>query len=170
MEIVKATLTDLEELKTLSRKTFCETFADQNTKENMQQYLDTEFAREKLLREISNTDSEFHLARLENKCIGYLKINFSSAQTELKENHGMEVERIYVQKEFLGKNIGQLLLTKALETAKEKNMNYVWLGVWEKNLRAIRFYEKNGFVKFSTHLFKVGKDEQTDVMMRKFLK
>lgn len=167
LEIIRATISHLEDLKVLSRQTFFETFAAQNTKENMQQYLDMEFAEEKLTREISNPDSEFYLARLENKSIGYLKINFADAQTQLKENNGMEVERIYVQKEFLGKNVGQFLFTKALETATKKNMDYIWLGVWEKNLRAIKFYEKNGFAKFSTHFFKVGEDEQTDVMMRK---
>ena len=82
----------------------------------------------------------------------------------------MEVERIYVLKEFHGKQIGQILFDKALEIAKEKKINYLWLGAWEKNPRAIRFYEKNGFVQFSTHLFKVGADEQTDVMMRRELK
>jgi len=170
VQIVKAELMNLEDLRTLGRKTFSDSFASGNTKENMQQYLDAEFSSEKLLREISDLDSEFYLARLENKLIGYLKVNFAGAQTELKENKGMEIERIYVLKEFQGKAVGQLLFLKALEMAKQKDVDYLWLGVWEKNTGAIRFYKKNGFVPFNTHIFKVGADEQTDIMMKKNLK
>jgi ribosomal protein S18 acetylase RimI-like enzyme len=169
MEISKATLSDLKELQTLSRKTFFETFSSGNTEENMREYLDVEFAEQKMKNELSNIDSVFYLAKEKDKLIGYLKINFANAQTELKEEKGMEVERIYVLKEFHGKNVGQLLFDKALEIAKAKNMDYLWLGVWEKNPRAIRFYEKNGFVQFGKHVFKVGADEQTDVMMRREL-
>ena len=170
IQIVKVSFSHLEELRILSIQTFFETFASVNTKENLRLYLEMEFAKEKMKKEFYNIDSEFYIARLENKSIGYLKINFGKVQTELKENNGMEVERIYVLKDFLGKNVGQLLFDKALEIAKEKKMDYLWLGVWERNLRAIRFYEKNGFSKFDTHLFKVGKDEQTDIMMKRQLR
>jgi ribosomal protein S18 acetylase RimI-like enzyme len=100
------------------------------------------------------------------KTIGYLKLNFGAAQTELKNEQSLEIERIYVLKEFHGKNIGQLLYDKAIQIAKEKNVNYVWLGVWEENLRAINFYKKNGYVAFDKHIFKLGDDEQTDIMMK----
>ena len=69
-------------------------------------------------------------------------------------------------KEFHGKKVGQFLYDKAIELAKEKNVDYVWLGVWEKNQRAIRFYEKNGFVIFDKHIFKLGNDAQTDILMK----
>ncbi|MFD2832491.1 GNAT family N-acetyltransferase [Christiangramia antarctica] len=69
-------------------------------------------------------------------------------------------------KEFHGKKVGKMLYDKAIELAKEKNIDNVWLGVWEENLRAIRFYEKNGFVAFDKHIFKLGNDEQTDIMMK----
>ena len=168
-KIIKADIFRLKELQVLGRQTFFETFVSGNTEENMRQYLDMEFDKEKMERELSNPESEFYLAQEKNKSIGYLKINFGKTQTELKEKNGMEIERIYVLKEFHGKNAGQLLFDKALEIAKEKKVDYLWLGVWEKNPRAIRFYEKNGFVQFGTHLFKVGADEQTDVMMRREL-
>jgi len=82
----------------------------------------------------------------------------------------MEIERIYVLKDFHGKNIGQLLFEKAIELATQKNANYIWLGVWEENPRAINFYKKNGFVEFDKHIFVLGDDEQTDIMMRLELK
>lgn len=95
-----------------------------------------------------------------------MKLNFGAAQNELKNKQCLEIERIYVLKEYHGKKIGQLLYDKAIQIAKEKNVNYVWLGVWEKNLRAINFYKKNGFVGFDKHIFKLGDDEQTDIMMK----
>src|SRR5688572_7441838 len=148
MELVKATLSHLPDLQELGKKTFFETFASVNTEENMNQYLDTNFSFKKLTMEISTPDSEFYLANLNRSFIGYLKINFNNAQTELKENDGMEIERIYVLKEYHGKQVGQILFDKAMAIAKEKNLHYLWLGVWEKNAKAIRFYEKNGFIPF----------------------
>lgn len=169
IEILRATPSDLQELLTLGRQTFFESFAWGNSEENMHHYLDTEFTVEKLKREISDPGSEFYLARSQNKFIGYLKINTGQAQTELKESHGLEVERIYVLKEFQGRQTGQILFDKALARAKEKNREYIWLGVWEKNAKAIRFYEKNGLIPFGTHGFKVGKDEQNDILMKRVL-
>ena len=170
IKLVKGNLSHLPDLQVLGKQTFFETFASANTEANMRQYLETNFSVEKLKLELSDSDSEFHLAQLNTSFIGYLKINFNKAQTELKENHGLEIERIYVLKEYHGKQVGQILFNKAMEMAREKNMNYVWLGVWEKNLKAIRFYEKNGFAVFNTHVFKVGQDEQKDLMMKRKLK
>ena len=94
------------------------------------------------------------------------KINFGQSQTELQDDTALEIERIYVLKEFHGKKVGQVLYEKAIEIAKQKNAHYVWLGVWEENPRAISFYKKNGFVEFDKHIFKLGDDEQTDIMMK----
>jgi diamine N-acetyltransferase len=71
-----------------------------------------------------------------------------------------------VLKEFHGKNVGKLLYEKALHIARQKNAGYVWLGVWEENHRAIRFYKKNGFKEFDKHIFRLGNDNQTDIMMK----
>jgi ribosomal protein S18 acetylase RimI-like enzyme len=98
--------------------------------------------------------------------IGYLKLNFGQSQTELQDNRALEIERIYVLKEFHGKSVGQLLYAKASQIARQKRADYVWLGVWEENPRAISFYKKNGFIEFDKHVFLLGKDEQTDIMMK----
>ena len=170
IKLFKISLADLKELQELGKKTFYESFAADNTADNMQYYLDTNFTDEKLGEEINNPYSEFYFAKIDDEAIGYLKINSGTAQTELQDDDkALELERIYVLQEFQGKKIGQILFDKALEVAKEKNADYIWLGVWEKNLKAIRFYEKNGFVSFGTHLFKLGDDEQTDIIMRLIL-
>ncbi|WP_409417899.1 N-acetyltransferase family protein [Flavobacterium sp. PS2] len=162
----KVTIADIEKLQNIGRQTFLETFSLPNTEENMNNYLSSSFAFDKLKKEIENPDSKFFFAVLNNEVIGYLKVNSGKAQTELGDNNALEIERIYVSKEFLGKKVGQLLYDKALQIAKEKNVGYVWLGVWEENHRALAFYKKNGFVEFDKHIFKLGNDPQTDIMMK----
>ena len=132
----------------------------------MRNYLEEGFSKEKLTAELKNKDSEFYFATLEDEVIGYLKVNFGESQTELKDSKALEIERIYVSKEFHGKSVGQILYDKAIEIAKQKGSEYVWLGVWEENPRAISFYKKNGFVEFDKHIFRLGDDEQTDIMMK----
>ncbi|GIV44712.1 MAG: N-acetyltransferase [Bacteroidia bacterium] len=166
IEIRKVTTNDLEELQKIGRMTFYETFASGNTEENMNKYLDEAFSFTKLTTELSDNNAEFYFATLDNKVIGYLKLNFGQSQTELQDNKAVEIERIYVLKEYHGKGVGQLLYDKAIKIARQKNAEYVWLGVWEENPRAINFYKKNGFVEFDKHIFKLGNDEQTDIMMK----
>lgn len=79
----------------------------------------------------------------------------------------MEISRLYVLEEFLGIGLGKDLLDYAFDFARKQGLEYVWLGVWEKNARAIRFYEKNGLVKFGTHPFPFGDEIQTDWLMKK---
>jgi diamine N-acetyltransferase len=166
INIKKVLLSDIDQLQIISRLTFRETFSVYNTKENIAKYLEEEFSIEKLITELNDKNAEFYFALLGNDVIGYLKINFGQSQTELKDQKGVEIERIYVLQEYLGKKVGQLLYEKAVQIAKQKNAEYVWLGVWEENQRAINFYKKNSFVAFDKHIFKLGNDEQTDIMMK----
>ncbi|GGH06638.1 GNAT family N-acetyltransferase [Sphingobacterium alkalisoli] len=172
MEIIlhKVTLNDIEQLQKIGKETFSETFSRSNTEENMKKYLAEGFSVETLTDEVNNENSAFYFALSENKVVGYLKINFGASQTELKDEKAIEIERIYVLKEFHGKKVGQILYGKAMEVAQQKGSDYVWLGVWEENPRAISFYKKNGFIEFDRHVFKLGDDEQTDIMMKLKLK
>jgi ribosomal protein S18 acetylase RimI-like enzyme len=165
IKIKKVQFLDLNKLQEIGRKTFIETFSEDNTEADMKKYLDESFSDDKLILELNNQHSEFYFAELDTKVIGYLKINFAQAQTENIHQRSLEIERIYVSKEFHGKKIGQILFDKALQITKQKDLNYLWLGVWEKNTRAINFYKKNGFVEFDKHIFKLGNDEQTDILM-----
>ena len=166
MKIRKINIDDLETLRYLSIQTFKETFEEVNTEEDMQKYLDENLSLERLKSELENLDSEFYFIENENKNLGYLKLNFENAQTEKVEENYFEIERIYVLKAFLGQKIGQILFDKAIEIGREKNLEYVWLGVWEENHRAIRFYGKNGFEIFGKHDFVLGEDVQTDLLMK----
>jgi ribosomal protein S18 acetylase RimI-like enzyme len=164
--IKKISLSEIEQLQEIGKQTFHETFSEVNSEENMKSYLEEKFSYQKLTAELTDENSEFYFATLDNEVIGYLKINFGVSQTELKDDQALEIERIYVSAAFHGKKIGQLLYDKAIEIAKEKNVDYVWLGVWENNFRALSFYRKNGFAEFDKHIFKLGNDVQTDLMMK----
>ncbi|NJM79920.1 MAG: GNAT family N-acetyltransferase [Flavobacterium sp.] len=166
IQITQINHNQIHQLQEVGKKNFYETFAEVNSEENMKTYLEKEFAIDYLQTQLNNTDSNFYFATFNDNVIGYLKINFGSSQTELKDSKALEIERIYVLKEFHGLKVGQLLYEKALQIAKEKKVEYIWLGVWEENKKAIQFYTKNGFIVFNKHLFKLGNDEQTDLMMK----
>ncbi len=106
---------------------------------------------------------------LDGQIVGYIKLNYSSAQTEFQHENAVEVERIYVLADQQGKKMGNQLLDFAINTAIESNLQYIWLGVWDKNLNAIRFYERNGFKIFDSHPFTLGTDLQTDLLMKREL-
>jgi ribosomal protein S18 acetylase RimI-like enzyme len=169
INIEKVTPADINPLQTIGKQTFLQTFAPHNSEQNMIQYLNDNFSAQKLSAEISQDDSEFYFAKTGNQVIGYLKINTGKSQTEIQASNALEIERIYVLQEYHGKKVGQLLYEWAIQIASNRKYDYVWLGVWEYNAKAIRFYEKNGFVPFSKHVFRLGDDEQTDIMMKKNL-
>lgn len=166
LHIRKATVDDLLVLQQIGRQTFTETFAAFNAAENLAHYLEQSFSSDRLMGELSNNASEFYLAEDEGIVIGYLKINVGQAQTELKDEQALEIERIYVLQQYHGKKVGQMLFEKAIAMAHQMSKSYVWLGVWEENRRALQFYKKNGFIEFDQHIFKLGDDEQTDIMMK----
>lgn len=166
MEIKKAGINDISQLQVIGRQTFAETLSSGNSEENMRQYLEESFSIEKLTAELSDENAEFYFALINSRVVGYLKLNFGASQTELKDHKAVEIERIYVLHEFHGKKVGQALYETALQISRQKKAEYVWLGVWEENPRAIHFYKKNGFVEFDKHIFKLGDDEQTDIMMK----
>lgn len=160
---------DLDELRDLSIRTYTETFADFNTEENMNEYLNRAYNRETLRDELMNSASKFYFLHTRNNLVGYLKLNKYRAQTDIKDPESIELERIYVVKEFQGNGFGKVLMEKAIEVAVSSQKKYLWLGVWEKNTKALNFYKKKGFYAFGKHLFVMGDDEQTDYILRKDL-
>ncbi|WP_299703463.1 GNAT family N-acetyltransferase [uncultured Pontibacter sp.] len=166
ISIKRVALNDIDQLQKISRHTFSETFSAGNTEENMRKYLEEELSVEKLTAELSDKNSTFYFATIDDQVVGYLKLNIGQAQTELKDGKGLEIERIYALKAYHGKGVGQFLYKHAIHVAKQLSADFVWLGVWEENPRAINFYKKNGFVEFDKHVFKLGSDEQTDIMMK----
>lgn len=168
--IKKVELVDLETLQNISKLTFTQTFAEANSEENLHKYLTEAFSTEKLSEELKDPNVEYYFSEINQIVIGYLKINFGSSQTELQDDNSLEIERIYVLNEYLGKSVGQNMYDYAIKRAQETSKEYVWLGVWEENSRAINFYKKQGFIEFGEHLFILGDDFQTDILMKKTIK
>jgi GNAT superfamily N-acetyltransferase len=166
VQIVKVQNEEVDKLQRLSTQTFVETFAPYNSEADMQDYLTKSFNLITLKQELVNPNSQFYFAVLNTNPIGYLKVNMGPAQSDVNDASSLEIERIYVLKSYLGKKVGQGLFKKAFAIAKEFQKKYIWLGVWEKNERALEFYKKNGFVAFDKHVFNLGTDEQTDILMK----
>lgn len=165
MDIIKANPEEIDQLVQISWQTFFESFNHLNTPENMSAYMDKAFTHEKLLSELQNENSQFFFVREGKEIIGYLKVNLKDAQTEFKDDISMEVERIYISQEYQSNGYGTRLLEKVKEIASVSGIKYIWLGVWEKNPAAIRFYERNGFDIFSSHEFQMGDEVQIDKLM-----
>lgn len=167
MRITSLTVSDVSILRGIARDTFIETFSEANKAEDMERYLTENFSEEQLARELSNPDSFFYVAEVNGHVVGYLKLNTAHAQTEPQAADALEIERIYVLSNYHGGGVGQALYHHAMSVAEDRKASYVWLGVWEHNHRALRFYEKNGFIAFGTHIFQLGNDQQTDILMKK---
>lgn len=170
IKIVEVAKTETEYLQTISIETFTETFANQNTENDMQKYVLEKLSLNQLAKELQSENSFFYFLKFKRQIIGYLKLNINEAQTEAQGNDCLEIERIYVKKDFHGKSFGKLLIQKAIEIATQMSYNNIWLAVWEHNTKAINFYTKLGFIAFDKHSFLLGDDLQTDIMMKLKLK
>ncbi|MDD3997866.1 MAG: GNAT family N-acetyltransferase [Sphaerochaetaceae bacterium] len=159
-------LHDLEILRDLSITTFVETFAANNTAADIKQYVAEHFHSSRIKEELENPDSFFYLVECNGKTVAYMKLNIGDAQTESGYPDSLELQRIYVLKAFKRQHIGNLLMDKTIEMCKSKRLAYVWLGVWEHNKDAIRFYERLGFKMYDSHQFILGSDVQRDYIMK----
>lgn len=165
-ELRKATHSDLPELLALARTSFLQAFTAGNKPENVQAYLAEAFTEDKLTKEMQEPASTFILANLGGKLVGYTKLNLAAAQADVQDPRSVEVARLYTLEEVWGKGMGQLLLEAGINFARQEGKTWLWLGVWEHNARAIRFYEKNGLRIFGSHPFPFGDEIQNDWLMR----
>ena len=165
LSLVKCEIKDLDDLIRISKSTFEAAFEHLNDPRDFRSYIQKAFSRDNLEMELSNPNSFFYFVNCENELAGYFKINKAGAQTDINDNYSLEIERIYVVKEFQGRQIGQWMISEIKSLASQEGIEYLWLGVWELNEGAIRFYRKNGFYKFGEHPYFIGKDRQTDWLL-----
>lgn len=168
-EFKRCALNDVNELSDFSAKVFTQTFASENTPENLNEYLNRSYAPEKLAKELQDPESEFYFLYAKGKLAGYLKLNTGMAQSEEQDPDSLEIERIYIEQDFQKQGLGQVLMDFSVKRARDQNKKRIWLGVWEKNFNAQKFYEKNGFTEYGAHEFVMGDDRQTDLMLEKAL-
>ena len=152
-------------LSELSRSTFVETFAKDNCKEDMDLYVAQTFSEAKQLKEIQDPLRRIEIAWSEDQALGFLHLFKGPVDPAVKEENALEVLRLYVDSKWHGKNVGARLMERCFEMARAEGVKTLWLGVWEKNFRAQAFYKKYGFQVVGDHVFKLGQDEQTDLIM-----
>jgi len=169
VEIRQATREDAEMIADMSRRTFYETFAHQNTPEDIALYMDKQFTRESLMAEVGTPGNTFLVAWLDEQPVGYVRLLEHAPPSEIGEGTGIEIVRLYAEQSVIGKGIGRALMQSSIDLAREKGLQWIWLGVWEHNHRAIAFYTKWGFEKFGDHPFILGMDKQTDWWMKRKL-
>ena len=165
MNIRYGTTEDAKMLAELGARTFYDTFAKDNTPENIDAYLKKSFSPEIQSNELSQPDIIFLIAEFEDMPIGYAQLMINSKDESIKSTQPLEIRRIYTSQEYLGRGVGKELMQAIISEARLRGCDCIWLGVWEKNQRAIDFYEKWGFREVGTHIFSVGDDPQTDFVM-----
>jgi diamine N-acetyltransferase len=165
MNIRYGTTEDARMLSELGARTFYDTFAEDNTPENMAAYLKKSFSPDIQRNELSQPDMIFLIAESEGNPIGYAQLILNSRDETITGARPLEIRRIYASQEYLGKGVGKELMLATLIEARRRGCDCVWLGVWEKNQRAIDFYKKWGFREVGTQLFSVGDDPQNDFVM-----
>jgi len=165
-QIKKASLADLAELLAFAKSNFIQTYEHLNDPQNFQAYLNKAFSKDNFRAEMEAPNTHFYLLRNREELLGYIKLNFNKGIEDLKAEESVELERIYVKPEAKGKGYGKVLIHTAKNAAKNQTKKTLWLGVWERNPKAIAFYEKMGFEKFGSHVFMIGTESQNDFLMK----
>ena len=157
---------DIDLLTKIGRETFIVAFEHMNDPEDFKAYIEQAFSENQLQKELQTEGSEFYFVYKEGDLVAYIKLNCGDAQTEALGDKAIELERIYVQENFQNQGLGKDIMKEVIEQNRNKSFDFMWLGVWQKNEGAIRFYQKLGFEIFDTHPYYIGKDKQTDWLMR----
>jgi diamine N-acetyltransferase len=164
-------LDDAKVLTDLAYTTFWDAFAHhpKNAPDDLAHYMRQAFNLEQITAELEDVKNIFLLAEINGVAAGYSKIVIDFIEPGITAERPVELNRLYSHQEYLGQGVGQTLMDACLERAIKENRDVMWLGVWEFNPRAQRFYEKNGFRVVSKHIFQFGSDPQTDLLMQKEL-
>lgn len=164
-----ATPDDVRLLTELGRTTFEDTFAQYNTKEDMELYLAEQFSLSAVQDELAGEGNAFFILEWEGAPACYMKLRHAPVDGGDSTLPAIEIQRIYVTKDHLRKGLGSRMMEFCVEYCRRHDIATLWLGVWEKNESAIRFYEKWGFKLVGAHDFLLGKDLQRDLIMVKNL-
>ena len=165
-----ATAADNALLAELGARTFQDSFAADNTPENMAAYIGASFSPEKQAAELADPLSIFLIAEVEGAAVGYARLRESPSSAGITGLHPIEIVRFYARKEWIRRGVGATLMKACLDEAEKRSCDTIWLDVWEHNPRARAFYLKWGFVEVGTQMFQLGDDLQTDLLMQRPVK
>jgi len=167
----QAAADDAKLLTDLAYTTFWDAFAHhpKNAPDDLNHYMRQAFNQEQITAELADEKCIFLIAEIDGDAAGYSKIIIDNIERGIIASKPVELSRLYSHQKHLGKGVGQQLMDGCFERARAEGRDVMWLGVWEYNPRAQRFYEKNGFRVVCSHVFLLGKDAQTDLLMQREL-
>lgn len=167
IQLIQANASHASLLARLALDTFCESFEKVNNPADFKAYTTEAFNPEKIKEELNEPGSLYILAYMNNELAGYARVRSSTeVKDEFPGKKTIELQRIYALRKFIGKGVGKALMNYCITLAKEQGCEILWLGVWEHNHRAQEFYNRLGFERFSSHVFMLGNDAQTDILMK----
>jgi ribosomal protein S18 acetylase RimI-like enzyme len=165
LTIRRGAVADAAALSVFMARTFAEAFGAQNTPEDLRAHQEAKYTPEKQGRELADPSRVTLLAERDGVFVGYAQLQSGAVPAWLTHEAPIEILRFYVDKPAQGTGVAHQLMAAAFDAARERGARHVWLGVWEKNPRAIVFYSKAGFVDVGSHIYVVGSDPQTDRVM-----
>lgn len=165
MIIRKAEQSDAKPLAQLAETTFRDTFAAQNTVEDMEAHCRSSYSEQLQSREIADSESLTIVVEQDNQLIAFAKLNWKTSPSCVLGQSVGEIQRLYIDKSWHGKGIAQDVMAECFDILKARGNDVVWLGVWEHNPRAIAFYNKFDFEKVGEHVFPLGNDPQRDIIL-----
>jgi ribosomal protein S18 acetylase RimI-like enzyme len=163
--IRKANRSDAMSLSRLAEATFRETFGPANTAQDMDLHCQSSYSEEFQADEIVDPKMVTLLAEHQEELVGFAQLRWGSAPGFVPGNTPGEILRLYVAGNLHGKGIAQALMSACLDELQARGSDVAWLGVWERNPRAIAFYRKLGFAECGEHVFALGHDPQRDIVM-----
>jgi diamine N-acetyltransferase len=169
-KLIQATVEDIAALQELAATTFYDTYHALNPPGIVEAYIKTNFTEAAILEELQTPKTVFFILWIENQATGYIKLRYNTEVSEqLGTSEHLELERIYVRKEYQGQSFGKFLLQQAQTYSVSQNCTVLWLGVWSRNEKALAFYQRQGFERFGSHIFWMDDDAQEDFLMRKLV-
>ncbi len=166
LSIRQADVSDTIIISALGVTTFYEAYFEQDEANDLANYVLENFSPAQIETELNDTDSTFFIAELNDKAVGYAKLRENSTIDCLKNENAVELHRIYILERAKGKGVGGRLLNRCFEMAQSKGYKTIWLGVWEQNSTALKFYKKLGFVKVGELEFPYGKTVGTNYVLK----
>jgi diamine N-acetyltransferase len=171
IQIRPATPDDARPLTDLAYTTFWDAFHahPKNAPDDLADYMAKAFNVEQIALELADEKSVFLIAEIDGEMAGYAKLVVDHIEPGVTAERPIELNRLYSRQEYFGKGVGQTLMDYCFDEGRRRGHDVMWLGVWEFNPRAQRFYEKNGFRIVGKHIFQLGSDAQTDLLMQREL-
>jgi ribosomal protein S18 acetylase RimI-like enzyme len=169
IKIRKAKIEEVSAVRELAIEVYNDTFAEHNTPENLEAFFKDSYGLEKFNAEFSEPSSALYVALRELKIIGFMRLRKCNEVDKYLGTNHLELQRLYIHRDYHGSAVSRMFMEEALAYAKKGKFEWIWLGVWEKNFRAQRFYSKWGFERFGEHVFQMGDDPQIDWLMKKKL-